>query len=60
MRQRGVGAPPCAVKNLDLSSSGDGRKIRTDSNRPLFSSPSVQFGTHETPVSAVTARALHY
>ena len=30
MRQRGMGAPPSATKNLDSSCSGDGRKVRSD------------------------------
>ena len=61
MRQRSASAPPSATKNLDSSTSGDGRKIRSDSNRPPFSSPQVQnTGSPETPGSAITARALHY
>jgi hypothetical protein len=27
MREKGVGAPPRATKNLEMSSSGDGRKV---------------------------------
>ena len=39
MRQRGVGAPPSATKNLDSTTSGEGRSIRKDSNRQPFESP---------------------
>jgi hypothetical protein len=64
MRQRGVGAPPSATNNPETSSSGEGRKIRSDSSRPAFTSPTaaaaVQAGTPQTPVSSITARALHY
>jgi hypothetical protein len=63
IRLRGVGAPPQATKNLDSTASGDGRKVRTDSNRPPFTSPgssSVQSGSIQTPVSSISARALHY
>jgi hypothetical protein len=64
MRERGVGAPPNPVKNIETSSSGDGRRIQTDSNRPLYISPTasvaVQAGTPQTPSSSITARALHY
>ena len=62
IRQRGVGAPPSATKNLDSTTSGDGRSVRSDSSRQPFASPSgsVQTGTPQTPVAAITARALHY
>jgi hypothetical protein len=36
MRERGIGAPPNPVKIIETSSSGDGRKIQTDSSRPHF------------------------
>jgi hypothetical protein len=63
-KERGVEVPPSAVKNIETSSSGYGRKIPTDLNRPLFSSPgaaaAVQAGTPQTSVSSIKARALHY
>ena len=60
MRQRDRGAPPSATKNLASSCSGDGRKVRSDSVRQPFTSPTVQTGTPQTPVSCITAQALHY
>ncbi|OEU10812.1 hypothetical protein FRACYDRAFT_246682 [Fragilariopsis cylindrus CCMP1102] len=62
MRQRCTGAPPSATKNLDSSCSGDSQKVQSDSVRQSFPSPTatVQTGTPQTPVSGITAQALHY
>ena len=62
LRQRGMGAPPSATENLDSSCSGDGRKVRSDETWQSFASPTgtVQTGTPQTPVSGITAQALHY
>jgi hypothetical protein len=43
-RERGVGAPPSATKNLYSTCSGEGRKVRIDSNRPAFTSPTAAHG----------------
>ena len=62
MRQRCTGASPSATKNLGSSCPDDGWKVRSDSVRQSFTSPTatVQTGTPQTPVSCVTAWALHY
>jgi hypothetical protein len=67
MRQRGYGAPPSATKDISTSSSGEGRSIRSDSNRPPFETPpgphgtgALHTGSTRTPVSSVTPRALYY
>jgi hypothetical protein len=44
MRQRGVGVPPSATKNLDSTCSGEGRKVQIGSNRPAFTSPTAAHG----------------
>jgi hypothetical protein len=65
IRQRGVGAPPSATKNLDSSCSGEGRGIRSDSTRPAFLSPgahctgAVHGGTPRSSPSTVCPRALY-
>jgi hypothetical protein len=66
MRQRGYGAPPSATKDVTSTSSGEGRRIRSDSSRPVFSSPAahgtgaVQSGTPQSTVSSISARGLYY
>jgi hypothetical protein len=67
MRQRGYGAPPSVTKDITTSSSGEGRSIRSDSNRPPFetqpgphSTGAVHTGSTRTPVSSITPRALYY
>ena len=60
MRKRGYGATPKATKDITTSSSVDGRKVRSDSVRQPFTSPTVQTGTPQTPVSGIGARALQY
>ncbi|OEU05936.1 hypothetical protein FRACYDRAFT_257320 [Fragilariopsis cylindrus CCMP1102] len=61
MRKRGSGAPPKATKDITTSSSVDGRKIRSDSVRQPFTSPTATVtGTPQTPASTITARALRY
>jgi hypothetical protein len=66
MRQRGYGAPPSANKDISTSSSGEGRSIRSDSNRPPCETPPSPHGTSaldtgstQTPVSSITPRALY-
>jgi hypothetical protein len=67
MRQRGVGAPPSAVKNLESFSSGNGRRVRCDSKyQPWISPPAahgtgtVHYGTPQSTVSTISARGLYY
>jgi hypothetical protein len=64
MRQRGYGAPPSATKDISSTSTGEGRRIRSDSSRPAFSSPAatgaVESGTPQSTVSSVSARYLYY
>ena len=67
MRQRGTGAPPSATKNLESTSSGEGRSVRSDAfNQPFQSPPgphgtgAIHAGTTRTPVSTITTRALYY
>jgi hypothetical protein len=54
------------VKNLETSSSGDGRKVRSTAKRqPFASAPAAQGNTRaactpQTPVSTLSARALYY
>jgi hypothetical protein len=67
MRQRGMGAPPSATKNLDTTSSGEGRSVRSDRFTQPFKTPpgahgtgAVHSGTTRTPVSTVTPRAIYY
>jgi hypothetical protein len=67
MRRRGYGAPPSATKDVTTSSSGEGRSIRSDSNRQPFEtqlSPrgtgALHSGSTRTPVSNITPRALCY
>jgi hypothetical protein len=64
MRQRGYGAPPGATKDISSTSSGEGRRIRSDSSRPAFSSPAatgaVESGTPQSTVSSISARYLYY
>jgi hypothetical protein len=67
MRQRGYSAPPSATKDISISSSGEGRSIRSDSNcQPFETHPgphetgALHTGTSQTPVSTITPRALYY
>jgi hypothetical protein len=67
MRQRGYGAPPSATKDISTSSSGEGRSIRSDSNRQPFETQpdphgtgALHTGSTRTPVSSITPRALYY
>ena len=61
IRKRGYGSTPNPVKDITTSSSVDGRKVRTDSDRQPFTSPTATVtGTPQTPVSGISARALHY
>jgi hypothetical protein len=67
MRQRGTRAPPSATKNLETTSSGEGRSVRSDKFTQPFETPpgahgtgAVHAGTTQTPVSCVTARAIYY
>ena len=62
MRKRGYGSTPNPTKDITTSSSSvDGRKVRTDSDRQPFTSPTATArGTPQTPVLGVSARALHY
>jgi hypothetical protein len=60
IRQRGYGAPPSATKDINSTSSGEGRRIRSDSSQPAFLSPAghgtraVQFGTPQSTVSSIS------
>ena len=66
VRQRGVGSPPSAVKDITTSVCSDGRKVRSDAHRQPFSPTiphgqgQVHTGTAHTPTSSVSTRALHY
>ena len=61
MRKRGYGSTPNPTKDTTTSSSVDGRKVRTDSDWQPFTPPTAPVtGTPQTPVSGVSARALHY
>ncbi|OEU11447.1 hypothetical protein FRACYDRAFT_245186 [Fragilariopsis cylindrus CCMP1102] len=61
MRKRGSGAPPKATKDISTSSSVDGRKVRSDSVRQPFTSPTTTVtGTPQTPVSGLDRRTLQY
>ena len=63
MRKRGYGWTPNPTKDITTSSSVDGRKVRSDSSRQPFTSPTgstVQTGSLHTPVSGISARALSY
>jgi hypothetical protein len=65
-REQGYGAPPSATKDISSTSSGEGRRIRSDSSRPAFWSPTthgtgaVQSGTPQSTVSSISARYLYY
>ena len=62
MRMRGYGSTPNLVKDTTTSSSVDGRKIQSDSQRDNHLPPptATVTGTPQTPVSVISARALHY
>jgi hypothetical protein len=67
MRQRGYGAPTSATKVITTSSSGEGRSIRSDSDRQPFethpgpyATGALHSGSTRTPVSNITPRALYY
>jgi len=57
MIQRGVGAPPSAVKDITTSVCSDGKKVQSDSQRQPFSpmirhgQGQVHNGTPCTPIS---------
>ena len=67
IRQRSYGAPPSATKDITSTTCSDGRKIRSDSARQGFISPTnahgtgaIAAGTPNTPISALTARGLYH
>jgi hypothetical protein len=45
MRQRGTGAPPSATKNLDTTSSGEGKSVQSDKFTQPFETPPGAHGT---------------
>jgi hypothetical protein len=66
IRQRGPGVPPSATKDITSTTSGDGRKVRTDSARQGFVSPTaahgtgaVQAGIPQTPNTTISAGGLY-
>jgi hypothetical protein len=68
MRQRGVGAPPSATKNLETSCSGEGRSIRSNAKQqPCASSTAgtvlcatYNTTTPRTPIASMSVRSLYY
>jgi hypothetical protein len=67
IRQRGPGVPPSATKDITSTTSGDGRKVRSDSARQGFISPTnahgsgaIAPGTPQTLISGLTARGLYH
>jgi hypothetical protein len=65
MRERGVGAPPNPVKNLETSSSGEGKRIRCSAKQQPFTSPTtatprVRAGTPNSTMSSLSTRGIYY
>jgi hypothetical protein len=67
MRQRGIGAPPSATKNLESTSSGEGKIIWYTAKQQPFASPTaahgtgaVRAGTPNTPINSLTSRGAYY